>query len=95
MSARRRLRGPRALDGGAPAPCRVVRSELDDNSYRYYVLDQPTVSDAEYDTLMRELQALESRFPELVTPDSPTQKVAGGFSTLFEPVAHHRAVAQP
>ena len=37
---------------------------------------------------MRELQALEERFPELVTPDSPTQKVAGGFSTLFEPVAH-------
>ena len=52
------------------------------------MLDQPTASDAEYDTLMRELLALEERFPELVTPDSPTQKVAGGFSTLFEPVAH-------
>jgi DNA ligase (NAD+) len=65
-----------------------LSTQLDDLSYRYYVLDQPTVSDAEYDTLMRELQALESRFPDLVTPDSPTQKVSGGFSTLFEPVAH-------
>ncbi len=52
------------------------------------MLDQPTASDAEYDTLMRELLDLEERFPELVTPDSPSQKVAGGFSTLFEPVAH-------
>jgi DNA ligase (NAD+) len=65
-----------------------LSTQLDDLSYRYYVLDQPTVSDAEYDALMHELQALESRFPELVTPDSPTQKVSGGFSTLFEPVAH-------
>ncbi len=65
-----------------------LSSQLDDASYRYYVLDQPTLSDAEYDVLMRELQALESRFPDLVTPDSPTQRVAGGFSTLFEPVAH-------
>jgi DNA ligase (NAD+) len=65
-----------------------LSTQLDDASYRYYVLDQPTLSDADYDALMRELQGLEARFPELVTPDSPTQKVAGGFSTLFEPVAH-------
>ena len=65
-----------------------LSEELDENSYRYYVLDQPTASDAEYDVLMRELVALEEQFPELVTPDSPSQKVAGGFSTLFEPVAH-------
>ncbi len=65
-----------------------LSTQLDDASYRYYVLDQPTLSDAEYDALVQELQALESRFPDLVTPDSPTQKVAGGFSTLFEPVAH-------
>ena len=65
-----------------------LSTRLDDFSYRYYVLDQPTVSDGEYDTLMRELQGLEESFPELVTPDSPTQKVSGGFSTLFEPVAH-------
>jgi DNA ligase (NAD+) len=79
----------------APEPSTAERqrhaelsTQLDDFSYRYYVLDQPTASDAEYDTRMRELLGLEERFPELVTPDSPTQKVAGGFSTLFEPVAH-------
>jgi DNA ligase (NAD+) len=66
----------------------AISQQLDDNSYRYYVLDQPTVSDAEYDVLMRELLALEERYPELVTPDSPSQKVGGTFSTLFEPVTH-------
>jgi DNA ligase (NAD+) len=66
----------------------AISQQLDDNSYRYYVLDQPTVSDAEYDTLMRELLGLEERYPELVTPNSPSQKVGGTFSTLFEPVTH-------
>ncbi|MCW2547443.1 MAG: ligA [Mycobacterium sp.] len=66
----------------------TISQQLDDNSYRYYVLDQPTVSDAEYDTLMRELLKLEESFPELVTPNSPSQKVGGTFSTLFEPVTH-------
>jgi len=66
----------------------AISQQLDDNSYRYYVLDQPTVSDAEYDTLMRELLKLEERYPELVTPNSPSQKVGGTFSTLFEPVTH-------
>ena len=80
-------RRPRAVHGERQRHAELS-TQLDDFSYRYYVLDQPTVSDAEYDALMRELQALEARFPELVTPDSPTQKVSGGFSTLFEPVAH-------
>ena len=66
----------------------AISQQLDDNSYRYYVLDQPTVSDAEYDTLMRELLGLEERYPDLVTPNSPSQKVGGVFSTLFEPVTH-------
>jgi DNA ligase (NAD+) len=66
----------------------TISQQLDDNSYRYYVLDQPTVSDAEYDTLMRELLKLEEQYPELVTPNSPSQKVGGTFSTLFEPVTH-------
>ncbi|HEX4016340.1 MAG TPA: NAD-dependent DNA ligase LigA, partial [Frankiaceae bacterium] len=88
-------KAPAAVPEAAAEPSSAERarhaelsSQLDDFSYRYYVLDQPTASDAEYDTLMHELQALEERFPELATPDSPTQKVAGGFSTLFEPVAH-------
>ena len=64
--------------------CRVI----DEHAYRYYVLDQPTVSDAEYDELMRELDAQESAYPQLRSPDSPTQKVAGGFATTFTPVEH-------
>ncbi|MCI0673530.1 MAG: NAD-dependent DNA ligase LigA, partial [Myxococcaceae bacterium] len=58
------------------------------HDHRYYVLDAPVVSDAEYDALMRELKALETEFPELVTPDSPTQRVGGRPSVLFAPVRH-------
>jgi DNA ligase (NAD+) len=61
---------------------------LDDASYKYYVLDQPTISDAEYDGAMRELHELEDEYPELRTPSSPTQRVAGTFSTLFTAVTH-------
>ncbi len=62
--------------------------EIAEHDHRYYVLDAPVVSDAEYDALMRELRAIEERFPELRTPDSPTQRVSGGISTLFSPVEH-------
>lgn len=65
-----------------------LSQELDEHSYRYYVLDAPTASDAEYDRAMRELQELEDAFPELRTPSSPTQRVAGTYSTLFTPVDH-------
>jgi DNA ligase (NAD+) len=58
------------------------------HDYRYYVLDSPEVSDAEYDALMRELRQLEERFPELLTPDSPTQRVGGRPAELFAPVRH-------
>ncbi len=63
-----------------------LRSEINRHDYRYYVLDAPIVSDAEYDELKRQLTAIEERFPELVTPDSPTQRVWGmpreGISTI-------------
>jgi DNA ligase (NAD+) len=65
-----------------------LSQELDEHSYRYYVLDAPTASDAEYDALMRRVQALEVEYPELRTPASPTQRVAGTYSTLFTPVDH-------
>ncbi|HEY8727972.1 MAG TPA: NAD-dependent DNA ligase LigA, partial [Acidothermaceae bacterium] len=65
-----------------------ISQELEDHSYRYYVLDSPTVADAEYDALMREITAIEEAQPQLRTPDSPTQKVAGSYSTLFTPVTH-------
>ncbi len=66
----------------------VLAAELDDHAYRYYVLDSPIVSDAQYDTAMRELTAIEDSYPQLRTPDSPTQKVAGSYSTQFTPVTH-------
>ncbi len=74
----------------ADAKVRVeeLREQLNEHSYRYYVLDDPLVSDVEYDELMRELIALEERFPELVTPDSPTQRVGVAPTDLFAPVQH-------
>ena len=62
--------------------------EINENDYRYYILDSPLVSDAEYDLLMRELRAIEEHHPHLRTPDSPTQRPGGGVSTLFTPVQH-------
>lgn len=52
-----------------------LREQLNYHNYRYYVLDDPVISDHEYDQLMRELIELEARYPETVTPDSPTQRV--------------------
>ncbi|WP_018504491.1 NAD-dependent DNA ligase LigA [Parafrankia discariae] len=84
--------GPAGGDGGPGVDERgraaELARELEEHAYRYYVLDKPTVADAEYDALMRELEAIEQRYPELRTPDSPTQKVAGTYSTLFTPVEH-------
>jgi DNA ligase (NAD+) len=65
-----------------------LRAQLKDHDYRYYVLDDPSVSDAEYDRLMLELRSLETEHPELVTPDSPTQRVAGAPSTAFGEIVH-------
>ena len=66
----------------------LLAQEIDDNAYRYYVLDAPTVSDAEYDAAMRRLEELEELHPELRTPSSPTQRVGGTYSTLFTAVDH-------
>jgi len=62
--------------------------DITEADHRYYVLDSPTISDIDYDTKMRELRALEDQYPELRTPDSPTQTVHGSISTLFTPVEH-------
>jgi len=58
------------------------------HNYRYYVLDDPSISDAEYDRMLRELQELETDYPELITPDSPTQRVGAPPLSEFETVAH-------
>jgi DNA ligase (NAD+) len=65
-----------------------LAQEIEDHRFRYYVNDAPVVSDAEFDRLLRELEALEERHPELRTPDSPTQKVAGQYKTEFTSVEH-------
>jgi DNA ligase (NAD+) len=74
----------------AEAKLRVeeLRSLIDHHRYRYHVLDDPEISDVEYDELMRELRQLEDTFPELQTPDSPTQTVGGAVGNLFTPVEH-------
>ncbi|MDF9715994.1 NAD-dependent DNA ligase LigA [Nocardioides sp. ChNu-153] len=83
-----------ASTGVSPAPeearerHRVLAEQLEDARWRYYVLDSPTMSDAEFDARMRELEALEEEHPELRTPGSPTQTVGGAVSTEFTPVDH-------
>jgi DNA ligase (NAD+) len=65
-----------------------LSEELLDASYRYYVLDAPTIADADYDRKLRELSSIEDQFNELRTPESPTQRVAGDFSAQFTAVNH-------
>lgn len=67
-----------------------LRSLIREHNYRYHVLDDPVISDAQYDALMRELRSLEEANPELITPDSPTQRVGAPVSDLFRPVRHLR-----
>jgi DNA ligase (NAD+) len=65
-----------------------LREEIRFHEHQYYVLDAPVIPDAEYDKLFRELQSLEAQYPELVTPDSPTQRVGGKVLEGFAPVRH-------
>lgn len=69
-----------------------LRDQLNYHGYRYYVLDDPAISDAAYDTLYRELQELEAAHPDLVTPDSPTQRVGGVVRDEFAAVDHPRPI---
>jgi DNA ligase (NAD+) len=73
-------------------PTRVeeLRSQVNEHLYRYHVLDDPTISDAQFDSLIGELRTLESESPELVTPDSPTQRIGAPVGDLFRPVRHLR-----
>ncbi len=65
-----------------------LRKELHEHDYRYYVLAEPTIADEEYDKLLRELQELEREYPQLLTPDSPTQRVGGKPTKEFAAVSH-------
>ena len=66
----------------------ILREEIREHQFRYYVLDDPQISDGEYDALWNELIRIESEHPELVTADSPSQLVGGGFSTSFASIDH-------
>ena len=72
----------------AESRIRELRSEIDQHNHRYYVLDEPSVPDAEYDRLFNELKALEAEHPELVTADSPTQRVGGSALAAFSQIRH-------
>ena len=65
-----------------------LTNEIRDHQFKYYVLDVPTITDAQFDALLKELQALEAKHPELLEPDSPTLGVGGGFATTFEQHDH-------
>ncbi len=66
----------------------ALRQQIAHHNYRYYALDDPEIPDAEFDALMRELESLEAEYPELITPDSPTQRVGGAPSEAFAEVEH-------
>ena len=80
----------KAHGGTVEAKIEALREELQHHEYLYYVLDQPEWTDAQYDARMNELKALEAEHPELVTPDSPTQRVGGKPKDGFVKVAHSR-----
>ncbi len=65
-----------------------LRAEINHHNYLYYVLDSPAISDADYDALMRELKELEERYPAIITPDSPTQRIGAPISEKFASVPH-------
>jgi DNA ligase (NAD+) len=77
-----------AVPAAAAARAAELRAELAQHDYRYYILNDPAVSDAEYDRLMNELRALEAVHPQLVTADSPTQRVSGTPAAEFREVVH-------
>ena len=74
----------------AAAKVRDLRQQLEHHNYRYHVLDDPEVSDAEYDRLLRELKGLEEQYPDLITPDSPTQRVGATPVSELQEVVHSR-----
>ncbi len=81
-----------AVSKSIQAEAASLREEINEHNYRYYVLDQPSITDQQYDRLFRRLQSLESEYPELVTPDSPTQRVGSEPASHFETVSHEVAM---
>lgn len=84
--------GPPSAHALAAQRATALRAQLLDHSYRYYVLSQPVISDAEYDALTRELREIEAAHPDLITPDSPTQRISDGISEGFAKVQHPQPI---
>ncbi|WP_328873999.1 NAD-dependent DNA ligase LigA [Streptomyces sp. NBC_00287] len=88
------MAGDKQAETTVPAEAREKHAKLaeqiEEHRFRYYVKDAPVISDAEFDKLLRSLEALEDEYAELRTPDSPTQKVAGAYETEFTAVQHRR-----
>ncbi|MFJ9022861.1 NAD-dependent DNA ligase LigA [Streptomyces sp. NPDC102259] len=86
------MAGDRQAETAVPSEAREKHAQLaeqiEEHRFRYYVKDAPVISDAEFDRLLRAVEALEDEYPELRTPDSPTQKVAGAYATEFTAVQH-------
>ncbi|MGW3950888.1 NAD-dependent DNA ligase LigA [Streptomyces sp. NPDC004752] len=86
------MAGDKQAETTVPAEARDQHArfaeQIEEHRFRYYVKDAPVISDAEFDRLLRTLEALEEKYPELRTPDSPTQKVAGSYETDFTAVEH-------
>lgn len=88
MAAEQKQAGDAAVPAAVREQHALLAEQVEEHRFRYYVNDQPVVSDAEFDKLLRSLEALEEQYPELRTPDSPTQKVAGAYQTDFASVEH-------
>jgi NAD-dependent DNA ligase len=80
--------GADVADAAVARRAEALRRLIAEHDHRYYVLDAPTIPDAEYDALFRELAAIEAEHPELLAPDSPTQRVGGKAASAFETVTH-------
>ncbi|OKI69153.1 NAD-dependent DNA ligase LigA [Streptomyces sp. MJM1172] len=88
MAAEQKQAGDAAVPAAVREQHALLAEQVEEHRFRYYVNDQPVVSDAEFDQLLRSLEALEEQYPQLRTPDSPTQKVAGAYETDFASVRH-------
>ncbi len=88
MAGEERVEQESTVPAGVRETHALLAEQIEEHRFRYYVKDQPVVSDAEFDRLMRSLEALEEEYPQLRTPDSPTQKVAGPYVTEFTSVEH-------
>jgi DNA ligase (NAD+) len=83
---------PQMTKAAAKKRLKELRESIDYHSYRYHALDDPEIADAEYDALMAELIEIETAFPDLIAPDSPTQRVGAPPSDLFAPVQHRSSM---